>query len=103
MLPDVDCQERLISLSHWILCIRGVDYEKLLILLRQPGPTRAKVPDSLGCKFLKEVVDTAPLFLNQLQELAIWCCFIGSYAIPEESMIPMLKSIVQDLSVFAAE
>lgn len=102
MFPDINSQQRDVVVGEWVTSIWGIENSNLIILFGKPGPSRTEISDGLGWEFFKELIYTAPFVYNQFLEFSFRFCFLRSDAVPIESMIPVLSSIVENFSVFAA-
>ena len=103
MLPDVDSQEGLVLAGEGVARVGGVENGDVVLVLGQPGPARAEVGDCLGRELLEEGLDRAPLRADHFLELALGLGFVGGDAVPVEGVVPVLRGVVEDLGVLAAE
>jgi hypothetical protein len=97
VLPDIDGQQRVVSVGEGVAGVGGIEDGNLLSLLGEPGPSRPEVAQRLRRELLDEVVDAAPLADDQVLQLAGRLSLVGSDAVPVEGVVPVLGSIVEDL------
>lgn len=103
VFPDVDGQQGLVALADGVFCVGSVDDVQFLVLLDQPSPPRAEVAHGLGCEMLQEVIDTGPFGFYLFEELSFRSGLVGSDAVPEKRMIPVLESVVEYLLIVASD
>ena len=103
MFPDINSQKRDVVVGKWVAGIWGIENGDFIILFGKPGPSWAEISNGLSWEIFKELVYTAPFVYNQFFEFSFWFSFVGGNAVPIESMIPMLSSIIEDFSVFTSK
>jgi len=103
VFPDINSQKREVVVGKWVAGIWGIKNSDLIILFGKPGPSWAEISNGLSWEIFKELTYTAPFVYNQFFELSFWFSFVRGNAVPIESMIPVLSTIIEDFSVFASK
>lgn len=103
VFPDIDSQKRDVVVGERVASIWCIEDGNVVILFGKPGPSWTEIGNGLGWKVLKELIHATPFVNNQLLEFSFRFSFVGSDAVPIESMIPMLSSIVEYFGVFASK
>jgi hypothetical protein len=107
MLPDIQCDNGLVSEDNWSLgIVGGYNFELVVLVLHEPSPTRSELSGSLGGKLLLEsIIGTKiGIDLGSNVELRIWgTSSVWRHAIPEKGVVEMLSSIIEHALVGSLE
>ena len=102
VLPNVNSQKRLETLTNWVLSVRCVDNKELVIFFSEPSPSWTEVTNSLCCEFFQKLLNALPFLFYQFFQLSFRTRLIRRNAVPKKGVIPMLQSIIQNLDILAS-
>ena len=74
------------------------DFQASILVLHKPRPSRTEVSNRNLAELLHELLYTSPLSLDGSLQLSLQFSLVGGHAIPIESVVPHLSSIIEHTS-----